>query len=111
MDIEKTWSWLRNGDLKKETEGFLLAAQDQALRTKAIKDKIDKTTMIYSKCRLCKKKEVTADYLVSAYNKIAQTDYKERHNKVASMLYWNLCKKYNIPAADKWWEHKVEKVI
>ena len=24
VDIEKTWSWLRNGDLKKETKGFLL---------------------------------------------------------------------------------------
>ena len=43
VNIEKTWSLLRNGDLKKETEGFLLAAQDQALRTNAIKAKIDKT--------------------------------------------------------------------
>ena len=27
------------------------------------------------------------------------------------MLHWNLCKKYHLPAADKWWEHKVEKVL
>ena len=27
------------------------------------------------------------------------------------MLPWNLCKKYNISAANKWWEHTVEKVI
>jgi hypothetical protein len=110
VDTEKTWSWLKNGDMKKETEGFLLAAQDQALRTNTIKAKIDKTTDD-SKCRLCKEKEETVDHLVSACSKIAQTDYKERHNKVASMLHWNLCKKYNIPAADKWWEHKVEKVL
>lgn len=110
VDTEKTWSWLRNGDLKKETEGFLLAAQDQALRTNAIKAKIDKTTD-NSKCRLCKEKDETVDHLVSACSKIAQTDYKERHNKVASMLHWNLCKKYNMPAVDKWWEHKVEKVV
>ena len=32
------------GELKKETEGFLIAAQDQALRTNAIKEKIDKVT-------------------------------------------------------------------
>ena len=44
-------------------------------------------------------------------SKIAQTDYKERHNKVASMLHWNLCKKYYLPASDKWWEHNVEKVL
>ena len=36
-----SWSWLKNGELKKETEGFLIAAQDQALRTNATKVKID----------------------------------------------------------------------
>ena len=80
-----TWSWLKNGELKKETEGFLIAAQDQALRTNAIKAKIDKVTED-SKCRLCKEKDETIDYLISSCSKIAQTDYKERHNKVASML-------------------------
>ena len=100
MNIEKTWSWLRNGDLKKKTEEFLLAAQDQALRTNSIKAKID-NIIDDCKCRLCLEKEETVDHLVSACNKIAQTDYKERHNKVVSMLHWNLCKKYNIPAAKK----------
>ena len=110
VDIKKTRSWLRNGDQKREIEGFLLAAQDQALRTKAIKAKIDKT-IDASKYRLCKEKEETVDHLISACSKIAQTDYKERHNNVASMLHWNLSKKYNIPAVEKWWEHKVDKVI
>ena len=44
-------------------------------------------------------------------SKIAQTDYKERHDKVTSMLHCKLCKKYNLPTADKWWEHKVDKVL
>ena len=72
-----------------------MAAQDQAI----------------SKSRLCKVKEETIDVLVSSCSKIAQTDYKERHDKVASMLHWNLCRKYNLPTADKWWEHKVDKVL
>ena len=101
---------MTSGELKKEIGGFIIAAQDQALRTNANKTKIDKTAND-SKCRLCKEKEETFDHLVSACSKIAQTDYKERHNKVASMLHWNLCKKYNLPAADKWWEHKIEKVL
>ena len=86
VDCDNTWKWLTNGELKKETEGFIMAAQDQALRTNAIKTKIDRSAND-SKCRLCKEKEETVDHLVSACSKIAQTDYKDRHNKVASMLH------------------------
>ena len=49
--------------------------------------------------------------MVNSCSKLAQTDYKERHDKVASMLHWNLCSKYNLPTADKWWEHKVDMVL
>ena len=35
-------TWLKKGELKKESEGLLTAAQEQALRTNAIKAKIDK---------------------------------------------------------------------
>ena len=87
-----------------------MAAQGQAIRTNAIKARIDKTSS-ESKCRLCKVKEETIDHLVSSCIKIAQTEYKERHDKVASMLHWNLYRKYNLPTADKWWEHKVDKVL
>ena len=111
IDKAKIWHfWLTNGEMKKETEGLILAAQEQALRTNAIKCRID-GTRDSSKCRLCNTKDETVDHLVSACSKIAQTDYKERHDKVATMLLWNLCKKYSIPTTNNWWEHKVEKVL
>ena len=34
--------WIRNWFLKKETDGMLFAAKEQALRTNSIKAKIDK---------------------------------------------------------------------
>ena len=34
---KKTWEYLKEGRPKKETEGMIMAAQDQALRTKSIK--------------------------------------------------------------------------
>src|SRR6185436_680546 len=37
----KTWKWLTNGEMKKETEGLILAAQEQAPKTNAIKCRID----------------------------------------------------------------------
>ena len=43
IDCEITWNWLKNGYLKKDTERFIMAAQDQAIRTNAIKARIDKT--------------------------------------------------------------------
>lgn len=55
------------------------------------------------------KKEV--EHLISGCGKIAQTDYKKHHNKVAAMLYWNLCKKYELTCSKKWWEFKSEKVF
>ena len=85
-DCEITWNWLMNGYLKNETEGFIMAAQDQAIRTNTIKARIDKTSSD-SQCQLCKIKEETIDHLVSSCSKIAQTDYKERHVKFASILH------------------------
>ena len=49
---------LGTGYLKKETEGFIMAAQDQAIRTNAIKARIDKT----SSDSKCKVKEETIDH-------------------------------------------------
>ena len=99
---------MKNCGQKKETEGFLIAAQ--TLRTNAMKANINKVAED-SKCRLCKEKDETINHLISLCSKIAQTDYKEHHNKVASLLHWNLCKKYHLPESEKWWEHNVEKVL
>ena len=39
---DSIWEWLKHGSIKKETEGLLMASQDQVLRTNAVKNKIDK---------------------------------------------------------------------
>ena len=105
-----TFKWIESGMLKKETEGLLVAAQDQALRTNAIKVKIDhqKGSEL---CRLCGQKEETVDHLVSSCSKIAQTDYKGRHDKVAATLHWSLCKQFGFVRAEKWYDHRAEKVL
>ena len=53
---EKTWTWLRKGNLKRETKSLPMAAQDNAIRTNHIKVIIDKTQQ-NSKCRLCGDRE------------------------------------------------------
>ena len=36
LSSNDTWQWLQRGELKKDTEGVIMAAQDQALKTRYI---------------------------------------------------------------------------
>ena len=40
---DKTWTWLRKGNFKKETESLLMVAKNSAIRTNYIKARIAKT--------------------------------------------------------------------
>ena len=68
---EKTWTRLRKGNLKIETESILIAAQNNAIRTKHIKVRIDKTQQ-NSKCRLCSDRDETITYIISKCLKLVQ---------------------------------------
>ena len=105
-----SWDWLRKGDLKKETEGLITAAQDQSLRTNAIKAKIDKQN-VSPLCRLCGEKDETVNHVICECSKLAQNDYKKRHDNVARVIHWELSHMNGIPNADKWYEHSPESVI
>ena len=68
---QKTWTWLRKGNFKRETESLLIAAQDDAIRTNNIKARIDKTQQ-NSKCRLCGDRDETINHIISECSKLAQ---------------------------------------
>ena len=104
-----TWQWLQRGELKKETEGMIMAAQDQALRTRYIQRAIDGTN-ISPKCRKCNDKDETINHITSECSALAQTQYKKRHDTVARTVHWSLCKKYQMPCSNKWYEHQPESV-
>ena len=62
--------WLQSGDLERETESLILAAQNQSIRTNLIKVKIDKNQGDYL-CRVCRKVDESIDHIVSGYSKLA----------------------------------------
>ena len=108
---DKSWNWLKRGTLKKETEGTLMAAQDQALRTNAIKSRIDKQD-ISPMCRLCGEREETISHIVAECTKLAQKQYRHwRHDRVALVIHWTLCKRFGFPHSDQWYEHVPERVL
>ena len=103
VNQDKTHNWLSTPGLKSETEGFIIAAQDQCIKTNYYRNKIlkDGTDPM---CRICGQFQETVDHLVSGCPELAKTEYTQRHNKAAAYLHWTICKHYNIKVQDKHYE-------
>ena len=61
--------------------------------------------------RLCGKRGESVQYLVSGCEKLAQKEYKRRHDNVAKKVHWDLCKKYKLDCKEKWYELVPEGVV
>ena len=86
--------------MKRETVSLIVAAQNQSVRTNLVKAKIDKSQkdMLY---RLCKKADESIDQVVSGCSKLAQKEYKRKHDNLSKIIHWNRARKYNFEAGDK----------
>ena len=104
---DQCWAWLQNGDLKRETESLILAAQNLSIRANLVKAKIDKS-QVDSLCRVCRKVDESIDHIVSGCSKLAQKEYKRRHDNLGKIVHWKLARKCNFEAGDKWYEHEHE---
>ena len=107
---DKVWTWLRKGNFKRETESLLIAAQDNAIRTNHIKARIDKTQQ-NSKCRLCGDRDETINHIISERSKLAQQEYKARHDWVGKVIYWEMSKKFKFNHTNKWYMHNPAPVL
>ena len=95
--------------MKKETKRLITAAQDQALPTRWRKVNIEKQPGT-PLCKMCHQGDETVFHILCESPKMAQTDYKKRHDKVSQLVHWNLCRRYGIQHAKNWYEHNAGKV-
>ena len=58
-----------------------MAAQNHSIRTNLVKAKIDKSQGD-SLCRVCRKVDRSIDHIVSGCSKLAQKEYKRRHDNL-----------------------------
>ena len=107
---EKTCMWLRKGNFKRETEPLLIAAQNNTIRTNHIKARIDKTQQ-NSKCRLCVDRDKTLNHIISECSKLAQKEYKTRHDWVGKVILREMCKKFKFDHTNKWYMHNRASVL
>jgi hypothetical protein len=96
--------------MKKETEGLLLAAQDQALLTRNYQVSVMKEAGS-KKCRMCGARDETVMHILSECEKLAQGEYKKRHDRVATIVHWELCAIHGFQRSKNWYAHHAEPVL
>ena len=87
-----------------------MAAQNSAIRTNHTKRRLDKTQQ-NNKCRLCGDKDETINHLISECSKLAQKEYKARHDWVGKVIHWEMCKTFKFDYANKWYMHNPAPVL
>jgi len=97
---KQSHGWLKFEDIKGETEGVKVAAQDRAIDRKCFKNKILKEE-IDSRCRFCKQYDENAEHLTSGCPILAKGEYRMRHDKVSAHLHYSVCKTRSIENTDK----------
>ena len=107
---QMTWQCLKAGELKRETEILIFTAEEQALRTNAIKNDIDHQD-VSPLCRLSKEKVDSVSKIFSSCSVLAVYQYSKRHDKLGKKVYWLLCKKFETEHEGKWFSHQAEPVL
>ena len=99
FQTQKTWTWLRKGNFKRETESLIIATQNNAIKTNHIKARIDKTHRLYGD------RDESINHIISKCNKLAQKEYNTRHYSVGKVIHWEMCKKLKFDHTNKWYMH------
>ena len=87
-----------------------MAEQNNAVRTNHIKARIDKTQQ-NRKSRLCGDSDETINHIISKCSKLAQKEYKARHDWVDKVIHSKMCKKFKFDHANKWYMHNLAHVL
>ena len=85
-------------------------AQNNTIRTNHIKTRIDKTQQ-NNRCLLHGDRDEMFYFVISGCSKLAQKEYKTRHDWVGKVIHWELCKKQKFDHMNKWYMHNPEPVL
>ena len=57
----------------------------------------------------CRKVVESIDHIIVGCSKLAQEEYKRRHDNLGKIVHWKLAR--NFEARDKWYEHEPASVL
>ena len=64
-----------------------------------------------NKCWQCGDRDEIINHMISKCSKLAQKDYKTRHNWVGKVIHWEMCKKFKFDHTNKWYMHNPAPVL
>lgn len=114
VDREASYKWLTLGVLYPETEGFLIAIQDQVIATKNYRKYIMNDSQLQNDlCRKCNAEHETIQHILGGCGVITQSEYKDRHDMVGKILHRSIGLKYGLlePAVDPYYRYKPQSVL
>lgn len=97
VDKNASNKWLKRGELFPETEASMVAIQDQTIATRNYTKHIIKDRNLPNdSCRHCNTASETIQHITGACKTLVQTDYKHRHDQVASIVHQYIAHKYKF---------------
>ena len=96
--------------LINKTKKRLKISLDNNNNNNNIKARIDKTQQ-NSKCRRCGDRDETINHIISECSKLAQKEYKARHDWVGKVVHWEMCRKFQFDHTNKWYMHNPAPVL
>ena len=105
VDMKETYRWLKSSNLPAATEGLVVAAQDQALRTCYYEHNILHQD-VSPTCLLCSVGLETVDHIVTGYSALSPMNYIDRHNQVASIIHRDILRFQSI-----WYRHYPDRLV
>ena len=100
IDQALSLSWLQSPGLRPETEGFVIAAQEQVLGTRNFQAHISRVIPVQEDvCRKCGAVGETIDHLLNCCPVLAKHAYIARHDHLVHLLHWAICAQHGVPSS------------
>ena len=93
--------------MKRCTEALICSAQEQSIQTNYMKYKTAESSL----CQMCGTRNETISHIVSECGRLAQKEYKRRHDSVGRYVHWQFCEKLRFNRAKLWYEPESESVV
>ena len=91
------WMWLKKETLREKLNLYKM----NVMKTNSIKASIGKTQQ-NNKCRLRRDRDEKNTHIVCECSKLAQKEYKTRHDWMGKVIFGELCKKFQFDHTNKW---------